>query len=362
MDRKRESYLDFARGIAIFEVTFVHILSKFNLYYSIDTLPYIQRVISHFLIKFGTPTFIILFGIMIELVYVRKTKELGYKWLFKKVINRFILIYIAYAISTLTSYMYQPIEWDYFIRQLLYLEPVTNVSILIFYSFAILLIPVIVYIRNKIGLLPIFIFSLFVFSIQRYIPDSIIPDNFKFLASNTLGIGGLQGPSTFNSLLPISLGLLYAKYVITDKLIKPKIIIPTIIVLILSLILVTPNTGIYTVLEDFMNLSFRGRNDIEYYIIGSGFALATILISYICVKYINTKEYLKKITDPIVTLGLNSLVTYTTGTVVLNFIPKGIELSSIWYLIPIAFVITLIQVLIAKFDKYIKEFKHLQTT
>lgn len=298
---------------------------------------------------------------MIELVYVKRTQELGYKWLIKKIINRFILIYIAYAISTLTSYLYQPIEWRYFIRQLLFLEPVTNASILIFYSFAILLIPVIVYIRNKIGLLPIFIFSLFVFSIQRYIPDNIIPDNYRFLTSNTLGIGGLQGPSTFNSLLPLSLGLLYAKYVIIDKLFKPRVVIPTIIILILSLILVTPNTGIHTVLENFMNYSYRRRNDLEYYIIGSGFALATLYTSYILVRYINTKNFFKKIAKPIMILGFNSLITYTTGTVLLNFIPNNIELSSSWYLIPITIVITLIQVLIAKFDKYIKDFRHKST-
>jgi hypothetical protein len=95
---QRVVFVDAARAAAIALALFIHGLVGFDVHRHLPALHY--QAINLFT-RAATPTFVFLFGAMLELVYVRKAEDGGFASIVPRLLQRSLLCYLAYLVTLL---------------------------------------------------------------------------------------------------------------------------------------------------------------------------------------------------------------------------------------------------------------------
>ena len=169
----------------------------------------------------STPTFIILFGSMLQLVYQpRFTAGKGAK-ITLRLWSRAVQCWLLYAVSVVFLYLFWP---DYSllfsISTALGLGVTPFTDILKFYAFALALAPLLLWANARFGLWPLFALAVLVHlahPVLRAIPGPEaldLPKEIDRLAMFFFGIGqaSLGGPSVLHGLTLVVFGMIYGKW------------------------------------------------------------------------------------------------------------------------------------------------------
>ncbi|SFN64917.1 hypothetical protein SAMN05216224_108133 [Thioclava dalianensis] len=207
--------IDVTRSVAIFMAMGSHALIAANAYAflhgpGIDTL--------RFAIQMAPPIFIILFGTMLEFVYVPRARAGKFEQCSARLVSRALQCWVLYAVSVLVLWRVDPqVSLLYSISTILMMGITPFTDILKFYALALLLAPLIIGLRLRFGLLPIALVAVavhLVFPILHAIPapkEFGFPKEINRLAMFFFGIGDakLGGPSVLHGLSLVVFGMVF---------------------------------------------------------------------------------------------------------------------------------------------------------
>jgi hypothetical protein len=119
-------------------------------------------------IRMSAPTFIIVFGVFLELVYARDMLAHGMPYVARKLWSRSIQCYVLYVISCMVLALSEGYSGKYLLRMVLMAGATPYTDILKFYSVMLLLAPLLISLRQRYGLMPLAVFCLAVHVIHYF--------------------------------------------------------------------------------------------------------------------------------------------------------------------------------------------------
>lgn len=146
--------VDFCRSSAILIAMFSHSLAASGLR-DFDASGPMLAVL--FIIHFAAPTFIALFGAMLEVAYLSRIRSGQGAAAVNRLMSRALQCYLLYALSVLAFYAAAGGALEDSIRAVLLFGHMPFTDILRFYVYALLLAPLLLAARNRFGLAPLLI-------------------------------------------------------------------------------------------------------------------------------------------------------------------------------------------------------------
>lgn len=205
--------IDVARSCAIFLAMASHVwvVSKSAAFFQgtyVDALKLLMAL--------ATPTFIVLFGTMLEVVYLPRFETGKRSILIARLWSRAIQCWLLYSLSVVVLFFVKP-EYSFFFSLstigMLGVTPFTD--ILKFYAIALTVAPALLWARKSLGLIPLLILAVAVHILHpvvRGLPspaDLGLPMEMDRLAMFLFGIGGakLGGPSVLHGMTLVIFGM-----------------------------------------------------------------------------------------------------------------------------------------------------------
>lgn len=316
----RKSFVDVARFLAVIFALSDHALRHFGI---MEHLSGIYKYPIAILFRSATPTFFLLFGLMIEYVYIKKYAKHGINYIFKSSLLKSSLCYSGFALIVFVNAFYNDLALGE-ITATLYFNGFADAAsgVLKFYALAFLLIPLIILARIKVGRL----LYVIVFACIWGIIDPIIKNNY-FSTFNYIDlpadfssfmVGAPYGKSAFSFLHGISivcLGAFIGSYSIKEGNKDFVVLSGYVLVFCLSTTLLYVATeGVSEFLTGFKSNFFRYSHYYVYYAFTVSCALSILIALALVVKH-NVKSFL-------FLPGLRSLFCFTYGGVLLIVIPE----------------------------------------
>lgn len=169
---KRIVSLDMARSIAIFLAIGLHLLTAAQL----DThMSEGQTLFANLIGRAATPTFILLFGAMLEIVYLPRLKGGGGVDVVRRLMIRsaqcFLLCVVSIAVMVAADEFY----FTQAVRAVFFMDLAPYTSILQFYAVVLFVAPVLLLLRRRFGLPALFLFTLIVHAATPLLRDAPYP-------------------------------------------------------------------------------------------------------------------------------------------------------------------------------------------
>lgn len=332
--------LDTARALAIFLAMLAHCFIHFNVWPQLGDGILFTTVRA--LTRSATPTFIILFGMMLEIVYLRQLRRGERQACWTRLFTRAIqcyLLYLCVVVAGMIGGYLSPTEG---IKSALFLENAYFANILKFYSLGLLAGIVLIEIRVRggvIALAAVFIGIWLIYPLIQSLPD--FPYRLQKLASFLIGAGSETGPAVLQGMSLVILGMYLGNA--AAKLVSGEpdkrsqawrqlgslgcAVAAAVTILFLAL-------GSETVRDGFTGFDFRRANHPAYYLLGSTLAMTIIGICSLLAARLpgRTLAYVN-------VFGTSSLFAYAFGNVVLNLLPEyhggllpGLVISAVFML------------------------------
>jgi len=163
--------VDFCRSAAILIAMFSHSMATSGLADLHDS-PLLTSV--KFLIHFAAPTFIALFGAMLEVAYLSRIRSGQGGAAVNRLMSRALQCYLLYALSVLALFVAGNNTIEGTLRGVALFGYMPYTDILRFYVYALLLAPLLLALRNRFGLAPLLIAAALVqlaYPLLKAIPD-----------------------------------------------------------------------------------------------------------------------------------------------------------------------------------------------
>nr|WP_111298757.1 OpgC domain-containing protein [Paracoccus saliphilus] len=214
--------LDAARSLAIVLAMSSHVYVEAGLHPHIpDQLSQILR----FAFQIATPTFILLFGTMLEVIYQpRWTTAPARRQVAARLVSRALQCWVLYAISILALFVTNDqYSLRFSIGTMLFMGNSPYTEILKFYAVVLALAPVLLWLRARLGLWPLVVAALAyhaAWPLLTALPDAHhdlgAPIHIGRLVMFTTGFGDLQlaGPSILHGLTLVVAGQLLGRYLL----------------------------------------------------------------------------------------------------------------------------------------------------
>ena len=317
---KRENFIDFTRGFAILLALASHSFYVFGYENTFGDVQYISKSVT----RFATPIFVIVTGIMLELVYLRKAQKSGFKSASRSLLIRSVQCYSAYLVTVIVEWFNNLLNNEEAINAALFIGKSLFSGILKFYVILLILSILIIWIRQKVGIWIITILPIIVWLGDlsfRYIPWPIQGSRLSYFTALVFGRPSLSSFSVWHALTFLSFGMIlgfwikYAHQTSSWKRFKYSIAIIFLLNLLITIIAVYP-LDISKVVYYFAN-NYRIDHYIAYYSIGSMFAMVFLWFFFIIRRNL-TQIWLK---ISITTLGKNSLWAFAVGNSLAAIIP-----------------------------------------
>lgn len=317
-------FLDLLRSFAVILITFSHAAVAFELWEILRQSHSDAYYLIRFVTRSATPTFLFLFGIMIEVVYVRKVHEKGLRAVSMRLLSRSLQCYIAYAIVCLSALVAGLHSYDETFRQLAFLMRVPVGDILKIYTVILILVIPMLYLRRRIGL----IFTAIGVIIIAWLPKIFLDDAYvlqsgsiSYVTSFLFGIGGRVGPSVLQGLTIIVFGMLLGETLSGKKIQNPqhyyKRIAENVAIATLMLATVETTTPIKQIIKNYVDTGvYRNLNHPGYYAVGLMWVSILALVFALAFPVARTKSI-----NPVFSvLGKYSLIAFTVGGVFVNLL------------------------------------------
>lgn len=163
--------VDFARSAAILVAMFSHSLVASGVYIfgsPADLMPLLV------LIHFAAPTFIALFGAMLEIAYLTRIRAGQGGAAVNRLMTRALQCYLLYALCAIVMFAIGHATIEQTLRRVALFGYMPFVEILRFYVYMLLLAPLLLVVRNRYGLAPLLIIAALIqlaYPLFRAIPD-----------------------------------------------------------------------------------------------------------------------------------------------------------------------------------------------
>lgn len=202
--------LDLSRTVAIVLAMFAHVLTTTGaLEYVLENLAPLMLIV-----RTSTPMFIILFGVILEIVYRRRAERDGMHSVLTRFIERALLCWALYALANIPLLLTGQISLPYYLGTALLLGATPFTDILRYYTILFVLAPAILYARLRWGVLPLLVGSVGLMALHPFfaaIPDPDLPvaqEVTMRMVDLLVGIwDGTAGPSVLHSLFFVAVGI-----------------------------------------------------------------------------------------------------------------------------------------------------------
>ena len=325
MAAPRLAYLDTARGLAVLFSLLAHALLVTGAFEEMgDNAIWVKQFT-----RMATPLFLVLFGFMIEHVYVRQVQfgQNSYSHTFRRCLIRSAQCYTAFAIISAASVVGGYRSMEQFVASCAFLTNARFGNIFRVYSVLLLLVPCFVWLRVRFGaLILIAMFILVATSCELTTQTKHwnfgvlgMPINILFGAGERLG-----GPSIWHSSMFLCTGMLLGLIqsqtsCVTTNSTWFKLSLVSIVVLTCSGILLVSFQvqSLASLWVDFASGRSRSNNRLEYYLIG--IVTSTVMMLLMSCAYSSKKNHCCIVMlDWLASLGQRAFLAYTLGNVILN--------------------------------------------
>jgi hypothetical protein len=320
---KRVAFLDAARAFAIILALFTHGMIIFSGWDDLPKLTYL-RVVT----RTATPLFILLFGIMLEIVYVPRAEQSGIKPVARRLVIRAAQCYAAYAATVLAASVGGFMSLHESFLALLYLKHGQFGLILLYYTIVLVFAPALVWLRLRF---PVSVFAGLIAVI--WLVDWLVLDGLRALEPETFGpatgvIFGLGptglGPSVWHGLTVVAVGMILGGAIRGQQGLELREFnrMTTLMLVVAAgiILLVLTSHGLTGVVRGYLGGRFRQANYYGYYTIGIAASLLTLLV----LSAIVPRGGLFGRSARLLAVGRYSLFTFTLGNVVLGLFPVAI--------------------------------------
>ncbi len=276
------------------------------------------------LTRSATPTFIILFGMMLEIVYLKMIRRGDRKACWTRLITRAIQCYLLYLCVVAAGIVGGHLSPTEGAKAALFLSQAYFANILKFYSLGLVAGILLVELRARFGLGAVAAALLVIwlsYPLIQALPA--FPHSVRHLASFLIGAGAETGPSVLQGMSLAALGMFLgnaAGGLWSDETQQRRrsrrllgainfLVAAAVAALLLSL-------GLGPTLDGFIDFSFRAANHPGYYILGSAVAMTLIACCTLAAAAM-PRHALARVN----VFGTSSLFAYAFGNVVLNLLP-----------------------------------------
>jgi hypothetical protein len=305
--------LDHTRGLAVILAMASHTLMHLGVAGDILPLKLITRT--------ATPTFIVLFGIMLELVYARKWREGRVETVSARFVERAILCYFVFMLTGLAALVTAKIGFDRFFDSITYIGGGRFGNILKNYSVLFAFAPVFMFVYVRLGIGAVLLLSAAGWALK--VAEGmivVIPDH--YVLSFFIGTGTRYGPSLLHGLTLVTVGLLIGRFFVGGRL-WPAVI--AYVVAFSCLVIAVFEHGAVMLFYKLVSYETRASNLPIYYAFGTVTASSSIAFFYILERLrISIPR-----TMPLLTLGQHSLFAYGAGNILLNLAPRYDDFSTL---------------------------------
>jgi len=304
---QRDTTIDTARGLALLLAMLSHCFIQFDVWSHVDdTLRLLTRA--------ATPTFLVLFGITLELVYVRKWRQGDPKRTISTLVARAVTCYVVFGLVTLAALLTGKLSFVSSAKAMLYLDNGRFGVILKLYALLFAVIPLVLsaYMRRGPATLAAIAATGW---LVKFGLDSLdrFPDSFPLTV--LFGTGTGYGPALWPSLTLVVFGIMLGRIRVGKS---PRRII-TLIVAASAAVLVLGATdlGIDALSRGITSGHLRADNHPYYFAYGGLAALAIVAT----LDVVRNSPLGRVIPSFVSTIGRKSLFAYGFGNILINLLP-----------------------------------------
>jgi hypothetical protein len=332
---KRVYFVDFARSYAIFLALFDHSFNDFNIWSNYSFNQYASLKV---LTTSATPTFLFLFGMMLELIYLKRLKEKGLSAIKPQLFKRSFQCYLGFFLTSIAGLLGGYLTLKRAFATTFFAANNHYGNILKIYCVLIILSIPLLFIRKKYGVWSLIALSISIWCLYPIFNSIDINNgNIAIFMSAMVGIGKSGGPSVLHSLTIVSIGMLSASFIdFNNKWKFPKynaILLVVLLAITGFILFITPWE---TFIDKYFSNTYRVENHPIYYTVALSLAVIHVIIFS---ALIPLGANLKPWTRHLLVFGRNSLSAFTIGNIILNLIFKKIEHLSFSLLAPLSFIL-----------------------
>ncbi len=330
---RRIIFLDAARGLAVIVALFSHGMIIFRVWkqWDKDFNPIFGLVLRD-LMHFATPSFIVLFGIMLEIVYYNKIQKIGEKAVRYRLLQRSLICYLGYCSALVIGTLKGTLSIHESLAASVFLGDGHFNNVIKFWVIALILAIPLMNFRLRFGLNLTVCAGLSLWLLVPFLDHFSWPHVSHPLAHLSAFLFGrpmgLSQISFLHSLALIVLGMLLGRTLLIGmKAQHFRLFYKTLGCLIIASVVVIIGLAIHIspmqVLICYDNI-FRELHHIGYYVIG----LTQALIGLLCLSWLFplNKQYDPKF-SLLVIFGRFSLFSFVLGNIFLEFVLKEIPIT-----------------------------------
>lgn len=283
--------------------------------------------------RFGTPTFIILFGAMIEIVYARKTRLDPGQDLLGRTAERALHCYLFFVATSLAALANQHYGVAHFIGSIGFVAPGRYGNVLKLYVIILLLVPVIVRLRVRFGFAALFAILCVTWTahlgLKTVEPPPPLSDSkaFMYTVGTFLGIGreGFS-PSLLDAFTFVFAGQMIGAFVVgvadSSVAVRRRAMWSMTGFVVILLVLLVAFAALYEgdVASDWAGFRLRREDHPLYFVIGVLGALALLAVAS-AVAAVTPERW----RAPLGAAGRHTLLVYSLGNILLNLSPRSLQ-------------------------------------
>ncbi|MAE70401.1 MAG: hypothetical protein CME06_08045 [Gemmatimonadetes bacterium] len=332
----RIAFIDFARATAIVLALLSHTLADFGVW---KLMGADLALLPHAFTRSATPTFVLLFGIMLELVYFPRIDKWGMEGVAERLRRRSFQCYAAYLATVAACAVggtRQPVQalMAAFLVRDGYLG-----NILKFYTVALLMAIPLVRFRHKKGMTWTMLLAVGIWALApvlEWLPWKGLgmrtdPLAVRCLASFFFGVGSATGPSVLNGLTLVILGMGLGNVLRRHRRgdLASFYGVCVLVALFCGAIVtyLIAGSSVLDVAHNYVNIKgYRNSNHPGYYAIGAISAMVILVASSLL------SPIARKVPYPLSAprcLGQSSLLAFTMGNIILNLRPHSWKPSGV---------------------------------
>ncbi|TNM62145.1 OpgC domain-containing protein [Aliirhizobium smilacinae] len=325
--------IDLTRSVAIFFAMLSHVWVVTNMddFWSGPSADFLRA-----LMALATPTFILLFGTMLEIVYRPRFVAGEQGRVAMRLFSRAIQCWLLYCLSIVVLYLVADgysLKFSIATMMLLGVTPFTD--ILKFYAVVLFLAPILLWIRNRVGLLPLVAIAIAVHVAHPILRGLPGPLDFHMsmyaerVVTFLFGVGDakLGGPSILHGTSLIIGGMVFGRLIAGDQIVRSEEAAGNIVkrasyLLAVSALALLLGAVFYDEksLAELGNMSLRMDSDPLYFAAGICGAIAITSLAVLATQRLSP-EVKQRLEKPVF-FGRTSLFTFAFGNMILYAWPE----------------------------------------
>lgn len=325
---RRAVYVDRARGAVIAIVLFSHAMNVVE-GWATDAPNGVWGILS-LIIRTGTPTFFVVFGIAVEIVHVHRWRNGNAAKVRRALLKRALQCYVAFAIVAVAALLGGLTSFPEMLAGLVLAVEVPNGTVLSFYALALVACLALIPLRLRIGTLPTLAVTVVWWPVAAALESLFAaPGAAPFFSARVLGVGDGVGPSVAHGLSLVAGGMVIGKLVraILDNAVTRRTLAEVAAVIgaaLAATLLLASQLGLQGIFKGYTDLSaFRQTNHWGYFTIGFMLATGILLLAYLMVEKVGITKQRKP--GP---FGSSSLLAFGGGNAVLNLLANSVTATT----------------------------------